>query len=310
MNAVEIAAIGQVCGVVFDIQRYSLNDGPGLRTNVFLKGCSLRCRWCSNPESQNSYPEIAFFERTCFLCGDCLPVCERQAIQIQDHQLQWNRITCDQCGDCTDVCLPHAFTLIGKEIKAAEVLAEVMRDAAFYGGHGGITLTGGEPTLQAEFAEALLRSAKLEGLHTAIETCGASPRQNLERLLPFLDLILFDLKHMDAEIHRQFTGAENTIILDNIRWIARQNVELIIRIPLIPGFNTERKCLIAMAEFIRSLHTVREIQILSYHTLGKAKYRALGVPYLLEQVPPMAEEEAASLAGIFRDYGFEVTVGG
>jgi pyruvate formate lyase activating enzyme len=297
-------------GMVFDIQRYSLHDGPGLRTNVFLKGCGLACRWCSNPEAKQPQPQIAFFERTCFLCGDCIPVCSAAAIAINDSKITWDPLKCNQCGLCAQVCLAHAFTLVGSEMTAGAVVAEVLRDAAFYSEHGGLTLTGGEPTLQPEFAEAILRLAKYEGLHTAIETCGAARWQNIERLLPYLDLVLYDLKHIDAQAHERFTGASNALILDNLRRATRAGANLIVRVPLIPGFNANREGLVAIAEFVRSLETVREVHVLAYHTLGKSKYRALGLPYELEQYLPMKLDEANDWASVFNDYGFEVMVGG
>ena len=297
-------------GIVFDIQRYSLHDGPGLRTNVFLKGCGLACRWCSNPEAKQPQPQIAFFERTCFLCGDCLPVCSEAAIAIHDGTITWDPLKCNQCGLCAQVCLAHAFTLVGSEMTAGAVVAEVLRDAAFYSEHGGLTLTGGEPTLQPDFAEAILRLAKAEGLHSAIETCGAVRWQNIDRLLPYLDLVLYDLKHIDPQAHERFTGASNAIILENLRRASQVGTNLIVRVPLIPGFNADRQSLAAIAEFVRSLETVREVHVLAYHTLGRSKYRALGLPYELEQHPPMKLEEANHWASIFSEYGFEVLVGG
>jgi len=300
----------EVRGIVFDIQRYSLHDGPGLRTNVFLKGCGLNCLWCSNPESKQPQPEIAFFDRTCFLCGDCVPVCSEAAIIIENQQITWNRLKCNQCGRCVEICSSNAFSLIGKTMTAGAVVAEVLRDVAFYGGHGGLTLTGGEPTLQPEFAEAVLCLTKAEGAKTAIETCGAVSWENIERLLPYLDLVLFDLKHVDPLAHRQFTGASNTVILDNLRRTAQSGANLIVRVPLIPGFNADQASLMAIAEFVQSLQVVREIHLLTYHTLGKAKYRALGLPYPMEQTPPMKAEEAEEWASIFRENGFTVMIGG
>jgi pyruvate formate lyase activating enzyme len=239
-------------GMVFDIQRYSLHDGPGLRTNVFLKGCTMNCHWCSNPESRSSLPEIAFFEKNCFLCGDCIPACAAGSIQMKGERLTWDRSKCNQCFDCVETCTAHAFSIIGKSMTADEVVAEVLRDSAFYGGQGGLTLTGGEPALQAEFAEAVLSLAKAEGLHTAIETCGAVPWKNLVRLLPYLDLALFDLKHINAETHRRFTGKENTIILENLARVAQSDVDLIVRVPLIPGFNADDASLGAIAGFVKT----------------------------------------------------------
>jgi pyruvate formate lyase activating enzyme len=300
----------EVRGIVFDIQRYSLHDGPGLRTNVFLKGCGLNCHWCSNPESKQPQPEIAFFDRTCFLCGDCVPVCSEAAIIIENQQITWDRLKCNQCGRCVEICSSNAFSLIGKTMTAGAVVAEVLRDVAFYGGHGGLTLTGGEPTLQPEFAEAVLCLTKAEGVKTAIETCGAVSWKNIERLLPYLDLVLFDLKHVDPLEHRKFTGASNTVILDNLRRTAQSGANLIVRVPLIPGFNADQVSLMAIAEFVQSLQVVREIHLLTYHTLGKAKYHALGLPYPMEQIPPMKAEEAEEWASIFRENGFTVMIGG
>jgi pyruvate formate lyase activating enzyme len=300
----------EVRGIVFDIQRYSLHDGPGLRTNVFLKGCGLSCRWCSNPEAKNPRPEIAFFHNTCFLCGDCVPVCTESAILLEDGHITWDRLKCNQCGMCAEVCLSHAFSMIGGEMPAGAVVAEALRDTAFYSGHGGMTLTGGEPTMQPEFAEAVLRLAKTEGLHTAIETCGAVRWDNINRLLPHLDLVLFDVKHVDPEVHRKFTGTSNAVILENLRQTAGTGANLVVRVPLIPGFNADRDSLAGIAEFVQTLQAVREIHVLAYHTLGRAKYRALGLPYELGQHPAMKLEEAEQLAEIFREYGFEVLVGG
>lgn len=310
MRAKNNLSLAKARGIVFDIQRYSLHDGPGLRTNVFLKGCGLSCRWCSNPEAKLHQPEIAFFQRTCFLCLDCIPVCSQAAILVNDGQITWDRSVCNQCGRCAEVCLAHAFSLIGREMTAGAVVAEVLRDSAFYTGQGGMTLTGGEPTLQPEFAQAVLTLAKYEGLHTAIETCGAVRWENISRLLPQLDLVLFDLKHTDPEVHRQFTGASNALILDNLRRTAQSGASLIVRVPLIPGFNADRNTLTNIAEFIQSLVVVREVHVLAYHTLGRAKYRALDIPFELEHYPPMTQEEAELHATIFREHGFDVQVGG
>jgi pyruvate formate lyase activating enzyme len=297
-------------GRVFDIQRYSLHDGPGLRTNVFLKGCNLSCQWCMNPESQVQLPEIAFFERNCFLCGDCVPVCEARAIRLHEGQLTWDRSVCNQCFDCAEVCSAHAFTVIGKEMTAGEVLTEVLRDVAFYGKQGGLTLTGGEPATQAQFSESVLKLARAEGIHTAIETCGAVPWRNLERLLPHLNLVLYDLKHMDADIHRSFTGRSNALILNNLTRIAQSGIDLIVRVPLIPGFNADQNSLVAIARFVKALWGVTEVHLLGYHTLGRAKYRALGLAYPLENKPPMLVEETKKWAGVFREEGLKVLVGG
>ena len=297
-------------GLVFDIQRYSLHDGPGLRTNVFFKGCPLACEWCSNPESQGRRPQVAFFERSCFLCGDCLAACPRGAIALAQDRLHWEPNQCDSCAQCVPACASGAFRLIGEHRTAGEILAEALRDAPFYGEGGGITLTGGEPALQPEFAAALLELAKSEGLHTAIETCGAVPWSHYLPCLPNLDLVLYDLKQIDPAAHRRGTRAANRRILDNARRMAQAGVNLVVRVPLVPGFNTHAESLCAIAAFVASLQTVREVHLLPYHTLARAKYAALGRPYPLADLPPMRPEEAAPLADLFRGYGFKVLVGG
>jgi pyruvate formate lyase activating enzyme len=309
-----MSGANEVSGIVFDIQRYSLHDGPGLRTNVFLKGCSLDCAWCSNPEAKDPLPQIAFFEERCFLCDDCLEVCPAEAIELRDGRLRWHAEACrgnHACQqECARVCPAQAFRLIGAEMSAAEVAAAVRRDTAFYGGQGGLTLTGGEPTFQPQFAEAILQCAQAEGLHTAIETCGACAWAALERLLPRLNLVLFDLKHLDAAIHRQYTGGDNLAILDNLRRTAATGIEVVVRVPLVPGFNTDSGSLEAMAEFIQSIEGASSVHLLPYHTLGRAKYRALGMNYIMEEVPPMSTTAAEALAAPFWACGLDVSVGG
>jgi len=297
-------------GVVFDIQRYSLHDGPGLRTNVFLKGCALSCMWCSNPESLLPSPQVAFFSKNCFLCGDCLPVCEPNAIRLENNELRWNVNICNHCGLCAAVCPARAFKMIGQEITAGEVIAEVLRDAAFFAGGGGLTLSGGEPALQPDFSAALLELAKTEGLHTSIETCGAVPWNCYTALLPYLDFLLFDIKHINPKIHAQYTGRENSQILENARLAANSGIEMVVRVPLIPGFNDQVTVLLDIANFVISLGTVKEIHLLPYHTLGKAKYKALEKPYLLDSTPPMPVSQAEQLAGTLRQIGLAIKVGG
>jgi pyruvate formate lyase activating enzyme len=229
---------------------------------------------------------------------------------MTDERLTWDRSKCNQCFDCAEICPAHAFSIIGKEMTAGEVVAEVLRDSAFYGEQGGLTLTGGEPALQAEFAEAVLALAKAEGLHTTIETCGAVPWKNLARLLPYLDLALFDLKHMNAETHHRYTGINNSIILKNLTQLAQSEVDLIVRVPLIPGFNADAASLGAIAGFVKTLDRVKEVHVLGYHTLARAKYHALGIAYPFDNHPSMQKEETEKWAGVFRREGFNVVVGG
>ncbi|MGC8786978.1 MAG: glycyl-radical enzyme activating protein [Anaerolineae bacterium] len=304
------AALEQTPGIIFDIQRFSLHDGPGLRTNVFFKGCSLRCDWCCNPESQRPTPEVAVFPANCFGCGDCLEVCPQEALRLEEGRIVRDEWRCDHCGQCVPVCAAGALRLIGRVVTAGEVLQEVLRDAVFYGqAVGGLTLTGGEPTSQPEFALALLRLAKAESLHTTLETCGQASWEVLETLLPYLDLVLYDIKHMDTQRHLQATGVGNEIILENVRRLVEAGAQVILRVPLIPGFNTNAEHLHALAEFASRLG-ITEVHLLPYHTLGRAKYQALGRSYLMEEIPPMKEGEAEAMADVVRSHGLHVKVGG
>lgn len=298
----------QVEGIVFDIQRYSLHDGPGLRTNVFLKGCPLRCHWCANPESQQLQPELALFAHNCITCGQFPAACPLGWGARAGSG--WTQELAAQYSDRAEVCPTGAIRWIGQRRTAGEVMQEVLRDAAFYEDGGGLTLTGGEPTMQPGLAEALLRLAKAEYLTTAIETCGQTTWAVWDRLLPYLDTILFDLKHVDGETHRAFTGAGNDLILANLRRLAELGAPVTVRVPLIPGFNADPASLGAIAEFVRELGGPNRLDLLPYHTLGQAKYAALGREYPHASQAHLAEAEVAELARLVESYGLAVTVGG
>jgi pyruvate formate lyase activating enzyme len=307
LSASERAALEHVEGIVFDIQRYSLHDGPGLRTNVFLKGCPLRCAWCANPESQQPQPELALFAHNCITCGQFPQACPLG--WGQHHHNGWTRELAGQYSPRAEVCPTGAMRWIGQRRTAGAIIQEVLRDAAFYEDGGGLTLTGGEPTMQPCLAEALLRLAKAEYLSTAIETCGHTTWAVWERLVPYLDTILFDLKHTDSNTHRTFTGVGNELILSNLRRLAEVSAPVIVRVPLIPGFNADPASLGAMAEFVHDLGLTR-LDVLPYHTLGQAKYAALGREYPLAGQSRLEEAEVAELAGLVESVGLRVTVGG
>lgn len=301
----------QVEGVVFDIQRYSVHDGPGLRTNVFLKGCPLRCAWCANPESQNLQSELMLAAHNCMTCGQFAtpcPACWAQAGSAA------GRIAA--LGERPLVCPTGAIHWVGDRRTAGEVMAEVRRDAPFYDHSGGLTLTGGEATMQPAFAEALLRLARAEGIHTALETSGHTQWAVFARLLPHLDLLLYDVKHVDSELHRRYTGLDNTLILANLRRIAALPApQLIVRVPVIPGFNADAASLRAITAFVLSLEKrVSEINLLPYHTLGKSKYQALGRDYPWEEQPRPSDTEIQRLAEVVGEVvapaGLRVRIGG
>jgi pyruvate formate lyase activating enzyme len=297
-------------GVITDIQRYSLHDGPGLRTNVFFKGCSLRCAWCANPETQRQQPELAVFEPMCIRCGQFDTPCPDGWILRQEDGARKGGAQAEYSRRA-ELCPAGGVRWIGERRTAGSVMDEVRRDVLFYEDGGGMTLTGGEPAQQPAFAEALLRLAHDEGIHTAIETCGHVPWPSLARLLPHLDAVLFDVKHMDSAIHRAFTGAKNKRILDNLRRLTAAGSPVVARVPLIPSFNASAESLRAIGEFLAGLRgQIIRVDLLPYHMLGRAKYDALARPYPWEGYARLTEEEVDGLAGVLRGMGLAVAVGG
>jgi glycyl-radical enzyme activating protein/glucokinase-like ROK family protein len=311
LGQAERTRLEQVEGVIFDIQRYSLHDGPGLRTNVFLKGCPLRCDWCANPESQLTRPQLALFARHCIACGQFGEPCPTVWPTDRDASIALDRESAPEFGQRAAVCPTAAMRWLGERRSAGDIIGEVLRDAPFYQGGGGLTLTGGEPTMQPHLAEALLRLAKPECLSTAMETCGHTHWAVLESLLPYLDHVLFDLKHVDGEVHRRYTGVDNTLILSNLRRLAALRAPLTIRLPLIPGFNATRETMRDVAEFVRSLEgPITRIDLLPYHRLGASKYAALGRSYPWSEQPPLDEGDLDDLAGVLVREGLQVNIGG
>jgi pyruvate formate lyase activating enzyme len=296
-------------GIVFDVQRYSLHDGPGLRTNVFFKGCPLRCGWCSNPESQQMQPEIAVFRANCIECGQFAELCP-DVWQTHGKGPE-KRALLPEFRERAAACPARGVRWIGRRRSAGSIMAEVARDVPFYGSSGGMTLTGGEPLLQPDLAEALLRLAKAAGIHTAVETTGSAPWPHVARCLPFLDTVLFDLKHVDPVIHRRYTGVDNALILENLRTLAGIGANLVIRIPLVPGFNASQESIEQLGSYIQELGLPSpRVDVLPYHVLGKSKYTALAREYPWEGHGTLTEAQVADLARLLVSFGPTVTVGG
>ncbi len=265
-------------GMIFDIQRSSLHDGPGIRTTVFLKGCPLRCAWCHNPESQSRTKEISFRPESCAVCGECVKTCQHGAHRIVEGVHIYDRSLCEKCGDCVETCLYEALKLAGHEQTVEDVVAVVLRDRLFYDqSGGGLTISGGEPMLQAEFTLALLKAAKAEGIHTCLDTCGVASQRVLEQVLPFVDLFLFDYKATDPQAHKKLTGVSNELILANLDFLARQGASIRLRCPLIPGINDSTDHLEGIAALHRRYPGLDGIDLMAYHNIGNAKYERYGL---------------------------------
>ena len=279
-------------GLIFNFQRYSIHDGPGIRTLVFLKGCPLRCIWCCNPESQTLVTEIEFHHQLCTQCGKCITACPTGAINSDLLLLSAPKIDpskCQHCGACVDVCPSGALKRIGEWYTPEQVMHEVLKDAAvFRRSGGGVTLSGGEPMSQPEFTYEVLKACYEHNIHTALETTGAVRWNLYEKILPVTDLFLYDLKHMDSRIHEKLTGVPNQQILENAHRISQSGKDVIVRIPFIPGINTDEQNLSALAEFTASIKPL-EIHLMPFHQLGKDKYERLGLPYSLKYHPSLNE---------------------
>lgn len=281
-------------GTIFDIQRYSTHDGPGIRTTVFMKGCNLRCYWCHNPESLRPQPEVLFLAAKCIGCGRCAAACEHAAMTAPGRI---ERDACAGCGACAKACPPKALVLSGRRATVEEILAEAEKDAAFYRrSGGGVTVSGGEALLQADFVAELLCALRRRGIHTAVDTAGDVPFSAFEAVLPHTDLFLFDIKAADPELHRQGCGRDNLRILANLRRLCGAGAPVRLRVPVIPGFNDTPEAMTAIGEIIGSLPGRRPLDLLRFHRMGEAKYGHLGQAYRAGELEPPDDEKMRLLA--------------
>lgn len=300
---------GFLTGVISDIQKFSVHDGPGIRTIVFFKGCPLRCQWCQNPETWQVKPQIMYTINACIRCGACQAMCPQGVITLTDQGVQIDRNQCNVCQTCLETCYAEALSCVGKTVEVSRVLETVLDDMAFYGDKGGITLSGGEVLMQADFATALLRGAKEHGVHTAIETCGFGNWDDLCKMLPYLDLVLFDVKHTDSAKHRQYTGVGNERILANLKRLGETGKEVIIRVPYIPGVNDSAENIRATGELARSVHA-KMVHLLPFHKMGEAKWVGLGQEYTFADAELPEQEQINPSATILEEMGIRVNIGG
>ncbi len=314
----------QITGRVYDIQGFSVQDGPGIRTTVFLKGCPLRCPWCHSPESQQFYAQLSWMSMRCVgvgQCGKCLDACPKRAIspgrlarhaatQEELQLIHIDRCICDNCGDCVAACSRKALVICGANYTVEELLERVLKDRPFYEhSGGGVTISGGEPLSQPEFVLQLLKRLKECGIHTALDTTGYAPYKIIEGILPYTDLFLYDLKHMDTGQHKMGIGVSNELILENASAIAKAGGKMQIRIPVIPEFNDSEENIRETGLFCRSLgEAVTVIQLLPYHNLGVMKYQRIDDSKIVLEAEPPSDEKMRSLKQLLEDMGLPVTV--
>jgi pyruvate formate lyase activating enzyme len=284
-------------GVTFNVQRFSTEDGPGIRTTVFLKGCPLRCAWCHNPEGLHPKPELVWHDVRCIGARECLGVCPEDALTLTPQGLRIDCRKCTVCGACVKACPAAALELIGRSWSPAELMVEVLKDQVFYEtSGGGVTFSGGEPMLQGEFLGQVLRLCHEAGLHVALDTCGGLPWERYEQAVPSINLVLYDLKIMDGGRHKAATGIANEGILENARQFASRGIPMWIRTPVIPGYTDDLDNILSIARFIRDqLPTVERWDLLAYTNLGQPKYHRLDRPYALENTPLLTRQQMETL---------------
>ncbi len=307
-------------GVVFNIQRFTIHDGPGIRTEFFLKGCPLRCDWCGNPESLKKYIQPGVFQNKCISfekCGSCKDICPNNSIlQFEDGKLSSiNYSKCNRCMKCVKECPADAIKQWGKVMSIQECMKEILKDKGFYErSNGGVTVSGGDPILQSDFVAKLFKQCKNENIHTCFESTFYGEWKDVQKLLPYTDLIISDLKHMDTGKHKKYTGVDNNKILDNIKKLVKEKKELILRIPVIPNINDDMENIKATADYILNelQNKVKTLQLLSFMHLGEEKYQSLNIPYKMKGLKIDREQfqnHVNKIADYFNNRGINCTVG-
>ncbi len=296
--------------MVFDVKKFSVHDGPGIRTTVFFKGCPLDCWWCHNPESQSLKPELMFQARRCIRCEACLPLCTQGAIAVQNGAVYTDGDKCILCGDCVRACYAQAREMVGREMTVTQVMAEVEQDVAFYDeSGGGVTFSGGEPLSQRAFLLALLRACREKEIHTVLDTCGFAPWEALDSVRQYVDLFLYDVKLVDGDRHCQYTGVPNDLILSNLRALAERGHSIVLRVPIVPGVNDAAEDVRQIGKLAADLGLER-VDILPYHHIAAEKYVRLNKVYRLDDVQAPLGESLAEITQILQGFGLQVQRGG
>ncbi|MHA1893343.1 MAG: glycyl-radical enzyme activating protein [Candidatus Helarchaeota archaeon] len=295
--------------MIFNIQKYSIEDGPGIRTTVFFKGCPLRCKWCHNVESIKPHPQIVWNAVKCIGCGECIKACPQKAIIATKEGLKTDREKCTNCGACAEACPSGARELIGYEITINELIKEVEKDKPFYDNSGGgVTASGGEPTLQSEFIIEFFKKCKERGINVALDTSGFCKWERLNKILEHVDLVLYDMKVFDEKKHVEYTGISNKIILENLQKINAIGKEIWIRVPVIPIFTASEENIQQIGEYIKDFSHITRVDLLPFHKLGVSKYEKLGLDYACKDFEPPPEEEMKKYKKIMEKYNDNVRV--
>lgn len=297
---------------ISNIQRFSVHDGPGIRTVVFLLGCPLRCAWCQNPEAINSVPNMMFNEEKCVGCLTCVNSCQEEAIFVDNsNKIKTDREKCNDCLECIDACVYGARQTTGEKYTISMIVNEVAKDRVFYENTGGgVTLSGGEPTLNIDFTYQLLRKCKEKGINTAVETCGLASWDKFESIFEVTDLFLYDIKVIDPEIHKNYTGVDNGLILENMKKIVQKKKEIIPRVPLIPKVNNNKVEFKKIIDFIKSLVSIETMHIMPFHQIGASKYKMLDLDYPFKEANEISDEEVEIYCKMAEQAGLSVNVGG